>query len=43
MTNISFVQIIVVILLLFFLFGDFSKIKINFLKLKEEFLIFKKK
>jgi Sec-independent protein translocase protein TatA len=38
MFNISFFQILIVLILLFILFGDFSKLKINILKLKEEIL-----
>ena len=43
MFNISFFQILILLLLLFLLFGNFSKLKINILKLKEEFLRFKNK
>jgi Sec-independent protein translocase protein TatA len=42
MFNISFFQILILISLIFLLFGDFSKIKINILKLKEEILKLKK-
>jgi Sec-independent protein translocase protein TatA len=38
MFNISFFQILIVLILLFILFGDFSKLKLNILKLKEEIL-----
>jgi len=43
MFNVSFFQIFILLLLLFLLFGDFSKLKINTLKLKEELLKFKNK
>lgn len=43
MPNISFFQILVLLLLLFILFGNFSQLKLNIIKLKEEFLKFKNK
>lgn len=43
MFNVSFFQILILIVLFFILFGDFTKLKINILKFKEEFLKFKNK
>jgi hypothetical protein len=43
MPNISFFQILILLLLLFILFGNFSQLKLNIIKLKEEFLKFKSK